>query len=64
MAASLCPTFFFLPLAGDSIYRENKYDKNNLWISNMLKLKSHPYIDNKETADQQWLLMMITIIRF
>ncbi len=33
-------SIFFLPLAGDSIDRENKYEKNNLWISNMHQTQS------------------------
>ncbi len=42
--------YFFLPLAGDSIDRENKYDKNNLWISNMHQTqKPHPRIQKKST---------------
>lgn len=65
---------FSLPLAGDSIDRENKYDKNNLWISNMHQLKSHPRIGNMSSLRknkkrplseaQPWLPKVITIIRF
>ncbi len=43
-------SIFFLPLAGDSIDRENKYEKNNLWISNMHQTqKPHPHIQKKST---------------
>lgn len=64
--------FFFSLWLVIQLTAKNKYDKNNLWVSNTHQLKSHPRIQNKSTLwgkcplseAQPWLSKVITIIRF